>query len=233
MSNTPTYAMQAPNSSGCWARHAPTSRPPLEPPSIAIRSARDQPESASQRAQAQKSSNTFCLTASMPSSRQALPYSPPPRRLATASMPPVSSHAACSTRNEGVIGMSNPPYPYSSTGTSPVGSRSVLLVKNIDIAVPSSEVANTCSVTYFPGSMRAVDGRTSSDLPAAIRYDQSEPDSANDVTPKCIRSLDGLPESPVPLPHASPIEASRGSGISPARLPSSSCTRSTECALCR
>src|SRR5229473_327325 len=183
---------------------------PLEAPWIAIRSARDQPDSASQPAQAQKSSKTFCLAASMPPSCQARPYSPPPRRLATASMPPVSSHAACSTPNDGVMGMSNPPYPYSSTGTSPVGSRSARLVRNTEIAVPSAEVANTCSVRYFPGSIRAVDAPTSSASPAAIRYDQSEPDSANDVTPKCIRSLDGRPESPLPLPHASPIEASPG-----------------------
>ena len=53
MSMTPTLATQAPNSSGCWVRHAPTSRPPFEPPEIAIRLARDQPEDSSQRAQAQ------------------------------------------------------------------------------------------------------------------------------------------------------------------------------------
>ena len=45
MSNTPTSATAAPNSSGCWVRQAPTSSPPLDPPLIAMRSALDQPRS--------------------------------------------------------------------------------------------------------------------------------------------------------------------------------------------
>ena len=72
MSITPTSAIAAPNSSGCWVRLAPTSRPPLERPLIPIRSRRVQPDVASQRAQAAKSSNTFCLFASRPASCQRL-----------------------------------------------------------------------------------------------------------------------------------------------------------------
>jgi CubicO group peptidase (beta-lactamase class C family) len=80
-----------------------------EPPMIEIRSRRDQPEVASHSAHAQKSSNTFCLLARRPASCQARPYSPPPRRFATASRPPRSTHAAMSGENHGVMAISNPP----------------------------------------------------------------------------------------------------------------------------
>src|SRR5215471_17587682 len=143
----------------------------------------------------------------MPASCQARPYSPPPRRLATASRPPVSSQAASSTENDGVIGMSNPPYPYSSAGTSPLGRRSERLVRKTGTCAPSSEVTNTCSVTYPLGSIRAVDGLTCVAVPSETRYDHSDPDSVKDVSPKCMTSLSGRPESPGPLPQASPIEA--------------------------
>ena len=72
MSITPTSAIAAPNSSGCCVMLAPTSRPPFERPLIPIRSSRVQPDAASQRAQAAKSSNTFCLFASRPASCQRL-----------------------------------------------------------------------------------------------------------------------------------------------------------------
>src|ERR1700733_7071119 len=109
MSNTPASAMAAPNSSGCWVRQAPTSRPPLEPPLIAMRAAVDQPEPASQRAQAQKSSKVFCLAARLPAWCQVLPYSPPPRRQATASIPPRSSQTVQVGENDGVVLTATPP----------------------------------------------------------------------------------------------------------------------------
>ena len=102
-----------------------------------------------------------------------------------------------------------------------------------EIADVTAEVTNTCSVTYLLGSIRAVEGLTWVVVPAETRYDDSDPDSVNDVSPKCMTSLSGRPESPGPLPQASPIEASPGTGISPAGVPSSSKTRSTECASCK
>ena len=128
---------------------------------IAVRSGRDQPDAASHLAQPQKSSKTFCLRSSRPASCQALPYSPPPRRFATASRPPRSSHAARSAENTGVSATSNPPYAYSSAGTSPLAARSRRRVTNMGTGVPSAEGAYTCSVMNAPGSIRALDGRVS------------------------------------------------------------------------
>ena len=77
---------------------------------MAMRAAADQPELASQRAQAQKSSKVFCLAARLPASCQARPYSPPPRRQATASIPPRSSQTAQVGENDGVVLTATPPY---------------------------------------------------------------------------------------------------------------------------
>ena len=109
MSSTPTSGTAAPNSSGCWVRHAPTSRPPLDPPLMAMRSGRDQPEDANQRAQSQKSSKTRCLCANRPASCHDRPYSPPPRSTATARIPPRSTNRASPLVNAGVMAMSKPP----------------------------------------------------------------------------------------------------------------------------
>ena len=60
-------------------------------------------------AAAMKSSKTFCLFASMPARCHASPYSPPPRRLATAYTPPGSSHASVVAENAGVQRIWKPP----------------------------------------------------------------------------------------------------------------------------
>ena len=109
MSMTPTSATAAPTSSGCCVMLAPTSRPPFERPMIPIRSRRVHPDAASQRAQAAKSSKTFCLFASRPASCHSLPYSPPPRSDATASRPPRSIQASHSGLNIGPMGIWKPP----------------------------------------------------------------------------------------------------------------------------
>src|SRR5262245_28869627 len=158
MSITPTSGTQAPYRSGRCVMHAPTSRPPFEPPLIASRPVRVQPVPISHSAQAMKSSNTFCLLSRRPASYHSLPYSPPPRRFETASRPPSSSQASQLTEQVGVIETSNPPYPQSSVGTSPDCTRPDLCTRNIGTRVPSLLVANTCSVSY-PSS--ASDGSTS------------------------------------------------------------------------
>jgi hypothetical protein len=63
----------------------------------------------SHSAAAMKSSKTFCLLRCLPAWCHSSPYSPPPRRLAIATTPPISIHAAYSTENIGVIEMLNPP----------------------------------------------------------------------------------------------------------------------------
>ena len=63
----------------------------------------------SHSAAAMKSSNTFCFFTFLPAWCQSSPYSPPPRRLATATTPPMSIHAAYSTENNGVSEMLKPP----------------------------------------------------------------------------------------------------------------------------
>jgi hypothetical protein len=109
MSITPTSAIAAPKSSGCWVMLAPTSRPPFERPLIAILAGRVQPDAASQRAHAAKSSNTRCLLSRRPASCQAVPYSEPPRSDATASRPPRSIQASHSALNVGPTATWKPP----------------------------------------------------------------------------------------------------------------------------
>ena len=91
----------------------------------------------SHSAAAMKSSKQFCLVSFMPPWCQSLPYSPPPRMLATAYTPPISIHTSRVTRNDGVIGMLNPPYPYSSVGFLPFSERPFLCVMNMGTRVPS------------------------------------------------------------------------------------------------
>ncbi len=109
MSSTPTAGSAAPNRSGRCVRQAATSRPPLLPPAIASFGVDVYFSRIRYSAPAMKSSKTFCLFARRPASCQALPYSPPPRRLACAKMPPISIHAIVAGENAGVIGMLNPP----------------------------------------------------------------------------------------------------------------------------
>ncbi len=74
-----------------------------------IRSGRLQPLATNHSAAAMKSSKTFCLFFRRPASCHALPYSPPPRRLAEAKTPPISSHGMTHVRYRGTRGASKPP----------------------------------------------------------------------------------------------------------------------------
>jgi hypothetical protein len=67
-------------------------QPPLEWPSIASFGVTVTLLAMSHSAAAMKSSKTFCLSSFVPALCHASPYSPPPRRLATASTPPRSIH---------------------------------------------------------------------------------------------------------------------------------------------
>ncbi len=60
-------------------------------------------------APATKSSNTFCLCSFMPASCHSRPYSPPPRRFATAYTPPRSSQAINDGENAGCSETLKPP----------------------------------------------------------------------------------------------------------------------------
>ena len=84
MSITPTAGSAAPKRSGRCVIAAPTSRPPLLPPPIASLGVEVYLFAISHSAAPMKSSNTFCLFFFIPASCHASPYSPPPRRLATA-----------------------------------------------------------------------------------------------------------------------------------------------------
>lgn len=80
MSITPTAGNATAYRSGRWVMQAPTSRPPFDPPAIASFSFDVYLLSIRYSAAAMKSSNTFCLLASMPARCHSSPYSPPPRR---------------------------------------------------------------------------------------------------------------------------------------------------------
>ncbi len=84
MSITPTAGRHAPNRSGRCVMHAPTSRPPLLPPWMASFSGAVYLFAISHSAAAMKSSKTFCFLQLRAGLVPASPYSPPPRRLATA-----------------------------------------------------------------------------------------------------------------------------------------------------
>ena len=109
MSITGTWGIATAASSGRWVITAPTSSPPFDPPFMASRSGEVQPFFCSHSAAAMKSSKMFCFLPRRPASYQAFPYSPPPRRLATAYTPPISSQTARDTTKAGSIGTLNPP----------------------------------------------------------------------------------------------------------------------------
>ena len=81
---TPTAGTAAPKRSGRCVTHAPTRRPPLLPPWMASFGVEVYFSLIRYSAAAMKSSNTFCFFCSRPASYHAWPYSPPPRRFATA-----------------------------------------------------------------------------------------------------------------------------------------------------
>ena len=84
MKHTPTCGMATRNKSGRCVIQAPTSKPPLEPPTIAILSLLVYLSLIRYSAAAMKSSNTFCFCIFVPAMCQSSPYSPPPRRLTCA-----------------------------------------------------------------------------------------------------------------------------------------------------
>src|SRR5690606_25984024 len=86
-----------------------------------------------------KSSNTFCLFICVPPRCQLSPYSPPPRRFATAYTPPCSSRIILLVEKDGVKLILNPPYPYSIVGFVPSNWMPFLYVMIIGIFVPSLE----------------------------------------------------------------------------------------------
>ena len=106
-----------------------------------------QPDAASQRRHAAKSSNTCCLLASRPSSCQAVPYSPPPRSDATARRPPRSiqaSHSGLERRADPDVQST---VPVQECRHLAVGLNSRRRVRNTGTRIPSSEATNTSSVT--------------------------------------------------------------------------------------
>ena len=106
---TPTAGRATLNRSGLWVMTAPTSRPPLDPPSIPSLSLAVYFASIRYSAAAMKSSKTFCLFPNMPALCQVSPYSPPPRRLGSAKTTPCSSRPMSSGLKYGWLLMLNPP----------------------------------------------------------------------------------------------------------------------------
>ena len=190
---------------------------------MAMRSARDQPDEANQRAQSQKSSKALCLFANRPASCHDRPYSPPPLSTATARIPPRSTNRASLLMNEGVMAMSKPPYPTSRAGASPVGATSRRRVRNSGTAVPSSAVTKTCSLTRASASTGAAGPSSSRVSPVLTSWDHSEPESMNEHRPKCTKELSARPSIPIP---SSPVrrETMGGRGSSRTWAPSSSRT---------
>src|SRR5258707_1175202 len=88
-------------------------------------------------AAAMKSTNTFCLFSFVPARCHSSPYSPPPRRLATAYTPPISIQTSLLTENHGVTLILNPPYPKRYVGFRPSSFTPFLKVRNIGTRVPS------------------------------------------------------------------------------------------------
>src|SRR2546422_2791873 len=109
MSITPFAGSAAANRSGRRFIQAPTRRPPFEPPWIASLFEDVYLFVTRYSAHAMKSSNTFGLLSSIPALCHASPYSPPPRRFATARRPPSSSHRRRLAWKLGVREMLNPP----------------------------------------------------------------------------------------------------------------------------
>ncbi|OQC41568.1 MAG: hypothetical protein BWX61_01416 [Bacteroidetes bacterium ADurb.Bin035] len=66
-----------------------------------------------------KSSKTFCFRSFIPASCHFLPYSPPPRILGTAYIPPFSKNGITFMLNVGNTLILKPPYPYSNVGLLP------------------------------------------------------------------------------------------------------------------
>src|SRR5690606_5317690 len=137
---TPTAGNATLHSSAGWVITAPTNRPPLEPPATPNFSAEVYPASMRYSAAEMKSSNTFCFCSFVPASCHFWPYSPPPRRLATAYTPPCSSRLIFDVLIDGVRLMLNPAYPYNNVGLLPSSMSSFLLVMIIGTLVPSLEV---------------------------------------------------------------------------------------------
>ena len=81
---TPTCGIARRNRSGRCVMQAPTNRPPLEPPTMAILSLFVYFWSIRYSAAEMKSSNTFCFCILVPATCQSSPYSLPPRRLTCA-----------------------------------------------------------------------------------------------------------------------------------------------------
>src|SRR5690606_15331291 len=98
---------------------APTKRPPFEPPAIANFSDEVYFSLIRYSAAAIQSSHTFCFFSLVPDRCQFSPYSPPPRKLATAYTPPCSNNITCATLNAGVKLILKPPYAYSIVGLVP------------------------------------------------------------------------------------------------------------------
>src|SRR5215510_9400833 len=108
ISITPTSGTAAPKRSGRCVKHAPTSKPPLLAPLIASLELTVYLLEISHWAAEMKSSKTFCFLSFIPTRCHSSPYSPPPRRLGTATTPPISIHTTLLGEKDGVRETSKP-----------------------------------------------------------------------------------------------------------------------------
>lgn len=126
------------NKFSTWFMQAPTSSPPLLPPSMHNLLGWVYPLDTRYSAAEMKSSKQFCFFASEPALCHSSPYSPPPRMFTMQ-----LTAAKCLVRiirltlNDGVKLMLNPPYPYNKHGCVPSNFKFFLAITNIGILVPS------------------------------------------------------------------------------------------------
>ena len=125
------------NKDGFWSMVAATKSPPFEPPWIAVEFGEPILFSCKNLAAYAKSSKTFCLLNSIPSSCHFAPYSEPPLMLAIAITPPWFIQAKNLLLKPGKIEISKPPYPYNKIGVAAFILIPVLWLTWIGILVPS------------------------------------------------------------------------------------------------
>src|SRR5262249_47125646 len=142
----------APKGGGRGRSTGRTSRPPPEAP-MTPRCSRDVYLFAiSHSPAAMKSSNPVWRCTVLAALCHASPYSPPPRTLTSAVMPPRSSHATAVGSKYGSNGTPPKPYAVIITGRLPSSGASFFIVMNIGTLVPSLLAKNTCLLSNIAGS---------------------------------------------------------------------------------
>ena len=212
--------------SGRWVITAPISRPPLLRPVIASREVFVQCRAFSHSAAPMKSSKVRCFVRRVPAWYQSRPNSPPPRRFATTSTPPVCIQASHSGWYSGVNGTLNPPYPYRSVGFRPSRTTSRRRVMNTCTGVPSAEGTIADVVMKSWGLKGTFGARQTLVLRSSTFRLSTDLGWANEEKVKCAVGLPGLAQMGPVVPIPGSVARPRGD-------PAMSVIRMSEDASCR